>query len=95
MRASGLITGFTVTVNLLALGWTTEAYVESFCRVWTSPSAIGAARSGYPEANRGLPRSPGRWTRRWTVARRTCSTSSRWWSALCPVERLVGGTCNL
>ena len=49
MRASGAITGFTVTVNPSALGWTTEAYVELFCRGRTSPSAIGAVLSKYPE----------------------------------------------
>ncbi len=32
LRASGAITGFTVTVDPAALGWTTEAYVELFCR---------------------------------------------------------------
>jgi DNA-binding Lrp family transcriptional regulator len=49
LRASGAITGFTVTVDPSALGWTTEAYVELFCRGRTSPSAIGAALSKYPE----------------------------------------------
>ena len=49
MRASGAITGFTVTVDPSALGWTTEAYVELFCRGRTSPSAIGAALGKYPE----------------------------------------------
>src|SRR5215470_13368611 len=32
-----------------ALGWTTEAYVELFCRGRTSPADIGAAVSKYPE----------------------------------------------
>jgi DNA-binding Lrp family transcriptional regulator len=49
LRASGAITGFTVTVDPSALGWTTEAYVELFCRSRTSPSSIGAALSKYPE----------------------------------------------
>jgi DNA-binding Lrp family transcriptional regulator len=31
------------------LGWTTEAYVELFCRGRTSPSDIAAAVSKYPE----------------------------------------------
>jgi len=31
------------------LGWTTEAYVELFCRGRTSPSDIAAALSKYPE----------------------------------------------
>ena len=31
------------------LGWTTEAYVELFCRGRTSPSDIAAALGKYPE----------------------------------------------
>jgi DNA-binding Lrp family transcriptional regulator len=49
LRAAGAITGFTTTVDPAALGWTTEAYVELFCRGRTSPSDIGAAVSRYPE----------------------------------------------
>ncbi len=49
LRASGAITGFTATVDPTALGWTTEAYVELFCRGRTSPPDIGAAVSKYPE----------------------------------------------
>jgi DNA-binding Lrp family transcriptional regulator len=49
LRASGAITGFTATVDPSALGWTTEAYVELFCRGRTSPSELGAALSKYPE----------------------------------------------
>lgn len=49
LRSSGAITGFTVTVDPAALGWTTEAYVELFCLGRTSPSSIGAALSKYPE----------------------------------------------
>jgi DNA-binding Lrp family transcriptional regulator len=49
LRASGAITGFAATVDPAALGWTTEAYVELFCRGRTSPSDIGAAVSKYPE----------------------------------------------
>lgn len=49
LRASGAITGFCATVNPSALGWTTEAYVELFCRGRTSPSDIKAAVSKYPE----------------------------------------------
>jgi DNA-binding Lrp family transcriptional regulator len=36
-------------VNPAAVGWTTEAYVELFCRGRTSPADIGAAVSKYPE----------------------------------------------
>lgn len=49
LRASGAITGFSASVDPAALGWTTEAYVELFCRGRTSPSDIGAAVGKYPE----------------------------------------------
>jgi DNA-binding Lrp family transcriptional regulator len=49
LRATGAITGFSATVDPAALGWTTEAYVEVFCRGRTSPADIGAAVSRYPE----------------------------------------------
>jgi DNA-binding Lrp family transcriptional regulator len=49
LRAAGAITGFSATVDPAALGWTTEAYVEVFCRGRTSPADIGAAVSRYPE----------------------------------------------
>ena len=49
LRASGAITGFSVIVDPGMLGWTTEAYVELFCRGRTSPSDIAAALSKYPE----------------------------------------------
>jgi DNA-binding Lrp family transcriptional regulator len=49
LRASGAITGFAAVVDPGMLGWTTEAYVELFCRGRTSPSDIAAALSRYPE----------------------------------------------
>src|SRR6516162_9096039 len=49
LLASGAITGFAARVNPSAMGWTTEAYVELFCRGRTSPSGITAAVSKYPE----------------------------------------------
>ena len=49
LRASGAVTGFSATVDPGMLGWTTEAYVELFCRGRTSPSDIAAALSKYPE----------------------------------------------
>jgi DNA-binding Lrp family transcriptional regulator len=49
LRATGAITGFAAQVDPSALGWTTEAYVELFCRGRTSPAAIAAAVSKYPE----------------------------------------------
>jgi DNA-binding Lrp family transcriptional regulator len=49
LRATGAITGFAAVVDPMALGWTTEAYVELFCRGNTSPSQISAGLSKYPE----------------------------------------------
>jgi DNA-binding Lrp family transcriptional regulator len=49
LRASGAITGFSARVDPAALGWTTEAYVELFCRGRTSPADIAAAVGKYPE----------------------------------------------
>jgi DNA-binding Lrp family transcriptional regulator len=49
LRATGAITGFSAVVDPAALGWTTEAYVEVFCRGRTSPADIGAAVTRYPE----------------------------------------------
>jgi DNA-binding Lrp family transcriptional regulator len=49
LRASGAITGFSAQVDPTALGWTTEAYVELFCRGRTSPGDIAAAVVKHPE----------------------------------------------
>jgi DNA-binding Lrp family transcriptional regulator len=49
LRASGAITGFSARVDPAALGWTTEAYVELFCRGRTTPAVIAAAVRQYPE----------------------------------------------
>jgi DNA-binding Lrp family transcriptional regulator len=49
LRASGAITGFSAQVDPAALGWTTEAYVELFCRGRTSPGDIGTAVAKHPE----------------------------------------------
>ena len=49
LRASGAITGFSARVDPAALGWTTEAYVELFCRGRTSPGEIAAAAGKHPE----------------------------------------------
>lgn len=49
LRASGAITGFSAQVNPTELGWTTEAYVELFCRGRTTPAGIAAAVSKHPE----------------------------------------------
>ena len=49
LRSSGAITGFSARVDPAALGWTTEAYVELFCRALTSPADIRAAVRRFPE----------------------------------------------
>jgi DNA-binding Lrp family transcriptional regulator len=49
LLASGAITGFSARVDPTALGWTTEAYVELFCRGKTSPADIAAAVGKHPE----------------------------------------------
>jgi DNA-binding Lrp family transcriptional regulator len=49
LRASGAITGFSAKVDPTTVGWTTEAYVELFCRGRTSPADIRAAVSKHPE----------------------------------------------
>ena len=49
LRASGAITGFSARIDPSALGWTTEAYVELFCRGRTSPPQIAAAVGKHPE----------------------------------------------
>ncbi|HEY3981990.1 MAG TPA: Lrp/AsnC family transcriptional regulator [Streptosporangiaceae bacterium] len=49
LRSSGAITGFSARVDPTALGWTTEAYVELYCRGRTSPADIATAVSKHPE----------------------------------------------
>src|SRR6266704_1988140 len=49
LRASGAITGFSARVDPSAMGWTTEAYVELFCRGRTSPAGIAAEVGKDPE----------------------------------------------
>lgn len=49
LLATGAITGFSAQVDASALGWTTEAYVELFCRGRTSPTDIAVALAKYPE----------------------------------------------
>ena len=55
LLASGAITGFAARVNPSAMGWTTEAYVELFCRGRTSPSGIAAAVRRYRPGGRRWP----------------------------------------
>ncbi|HEX9033718.1 MAG TPA: Lrp/AsnC family transcriptional regulator [Streptosporangiaceae bacterium] len=49
LRATGAITGYSARLSAAKLGWTTEAYVELFCRGRTSPADIGIAASKHPE----------------------------------------------
>jgi len=49
LRTVGAITGFSARVDPVAMGWTTEAYVELFCGGRTSPEEIAVAVRRYPE----------------------------------------------
>lgn len=49
LRASGAIKTFTITMAPEILGWTTEAYVELFCRNETTPKDITAIVQRHPE----------------------------------------------
>lgn len=49
LRAVGAITGYSARLSAAELGWTTEAYVELFCRGRTSPADIGIAAGKHPE----------------------------------------------
>ncbi|MDI2128383.1 Lrp/AsnC family transcriptional regulator [Yinghuangia seranimata] len=46
---TGVITGFSAAVEPSALGWTTEAFVELYCRGRTSPDDIARALAKHPE----------------------------------------------
>jgi DNA-binding Lrp family transcriptional regulator len=49
LRAADVITRFAAVVDPAALGWTTEAFVELFCRGRTSTAAIAASLRDHPE----------------------------------------------
>jgi DNA-binding Lrp family transcriptional regulator len=49
LRADKVITGFTVLVDPTALGWTTEAFVELYCRARTSPAEVFAIAAKHPQ----------------------------------------------
>ncbi len=49
MRASGAIRGFTALVDPAALGWTTEAYVEVYCKGTVSPQELRRSLERVPE----------------------------------------------
>lgn len=43
LRREGVITGFTTVVDPAAMRWTTEAYVQVFCRGTISPDVLKAS----------------------------------------------------
>jgi DNA-binding Lrp family transcriptional regulator len=47
--ASGAIRGFTAVIDPAALGWTTEAYVELYCRGTVSPQDLRRSLERVPE----------------------------------------------
>jgi DNA-binding Lrp family transcriptional regulator len=47
--ASGAIRGFTAVIDPAALGWTTEAYVELYCRGTVSPQDLRRSLEHVPE----------------------------------------------
>jgi DNA-binding Lrp family transcriptional regulator len=48
LRAGKVIKGFTAIVDPVAIGWTTEAFVELFCTGRTSPTQLSAAAKRHP-----------------------------------------------
>ncbi|WP_377271984.1 Lrp/AsnC family transcriptional regulator [Peterkaempfera sp. SMS 1(5)a] len=49
LRARGVVRGFTVVLDPRLLGWSTEAFVEVYCRERTSPEEILASLRKFPE----------------------------------------------
>lgn len=49
LRAAGTIKGYTAVFDPGALGWSTEAYVEIYCKQATTPARIAAAVGRHPE----------------------------------------------
>jgi DNA-binding Lrp family transcriptional regulator len=49
LRSAGVIKGFTVVVDPITVGWTTEAFVELFCTGHTTPAQIEEAVRRHPE----------------------------------------------
>ena len=47
--ATGAIKGFTALVDPVALGWTTEAYVELYCKGTVSPQELRRSLEKVPE----------------------------------------------
>ncbi|MER5490895.1 Lrp/AsnC family transcriptional regulator [Streptomyces sp. LE64] len=49
LRATGVITGFTVRVDPAAMGWATEGFIELYCRSNTSADEIHRGLEPYAE----------------------------------------------
>ena len=49
LRESGAIRGFTAVVDPQALGWTTEAYVEVYCKGTVAPAELRRSLERMPE----------------------------------------------
>lgn len=49
LRASGAIRGFTAQIDPAVLGWTTEAYVEIYCKGTVAPEALRRSLEKVPE----------------------------------------------
>jgi DNA-binding Lrp family transcriptional regulator len=49
LRESGAIRGFTALVDPTALGWSTEAYLEVYCRGTVSPDELRRGLQRVPE----------------------------------------------
>jgi DNA-binding Lrp family transcriptional regulator len=49
LRETGVITGFTATVQPAALGWRTEAYVEVYCEGAAPPRRLAEVVRNHPE----------------------------------------------
>uniref|UniRef100_UPI001FC9A565 Lrp/AsnC family transcriptional regulator n=1 Tax=Streptomyces bobili TaxID=67280 RepID=UPI001FC9A565 len=74
LRDSGVITGFTATVQPSALGWRTEAYVEVYCEGAAPPvTVIAAVISG--------------WLRTTSVSRRGGAAPSQYTSTYASVRQ--------
>lgn len=49
LRASGAVRGFTAVIDPEVLGWTTEAYVEVFCKGNVAPHELRRSLEAVPE----------------------------------------------
>lgn len=49
LLATGAVTGFTAVVDPTALGWTTEAYVEVYCKGTVAPHNLRRSLESVPE----------------------------------------------